>query len=366
MVALESAGLFRNLNHDELSALRRITQERRFTAGQEIFREGEPGDGVYVVNDGLVEISGSLGQNERRVFSRIGSGEVFGEMAVIEHRPRSASATAARDTTVHFIPRGEILYLVERSPGLAMSLLQEISHRLREFNQQYVREVLQADRLAVVGRFARSIIHDLKNPLNIIGLTAEMAGLPNATPELRVQAQERIRKQVERINELIGEILDFTQGGQRAVVLAPTDYREFLQPLLEELHQEAEAKSVTLELQTALPAVTLLLDAKRLRRVFHNLVHNATDVMPDGGKILLRFSQNRAEVATEIEDTGSGIAPEIVGKLFEPFATHGKTQGTGLGLSICKRIIEDHHGRIWARNESGRGAVFAFALPRPN
>jgi signal transduction histidine kinase len=364
MVALESAGLFRNLNRDELSALRRITQERRFAAGQEIFREGEAGDGVYLVKDGLVEISGSLGQDARRVFSQIGPGEVFGEMAVIEHRPRSASATAARDTTVYFIPRGEMLYLVERSPGLAMSLLQEVSRRLREFNHQYVREALQAERLTMVGRFARSIIHDLKNPLNIIGLTAEMAGLPNATPELRAQSQERIRKQVERINELIGEILDFTQGGQSAAVLAPTDYREFLQPLLEELRHEAEAKSVTLELQTALPAVMLLLDAKRLRRVFHNLVHNATDAMPERGKILLRFSQNRVEVVTEIEDTGPGVAPEIADKLFEPFTTHGKAQGTGLGLSICKRIIEDHHGRIWARNERGRGAIFAFALPR--
>jgi len=68
-------------------------------------------------------------------------------------------------------------------------------------------------------------------------------------------------------------------------------------------------------------------------------------------------------VVTEIEDTGPGIAPEIADQLFEVFATHGKAHGTGLGLSICKRIIEDHHGWIEARNECGRGAVFAFGLP---
>ena len=81
--------------------------------------------------------------------------------------------------------------------------------------------MLQAERLAVVGRFARSIVHDLKNPLNIIGLTAEMAGMERATPEMRQQASTRIRKQVERISELIGEILDFTQGSQSDFVLAP-------------------------------------------------------------------------------------------------------------------------------------------------
>ena len=79
--------------------------------------------------------------------------------------------------------------------------------------------------------------------------------------------------------------------------------------------------------------------------------------------ILLRIVQQDNEVVTEIEDTGTGIAPEIADQLFEAFATHGKAHGTGLGLSICKRIIEDHRGWISARNEQGRGAIFSFGLP---
>jgi CRP-like cAMP-binding protein len=75
-------------------------------------------------------------------------------MAVIENKPRSACATWPRKTTVYFIPRAEMLALVERSPALALALLREISHRLREFNRQYLREVLQTERLAIVGRFA--------------------------------------------------------------------------------------------------------------------------------------------------------------------------------------------------------------------
>src|SRR5262245_65487275 len=105
-------------------------------------------------------------------------------MAVLEDKPRSASATAREDTTVYFLERAEMLKLVEKSPTLSLMLLREISHRLREFNQQYLREVLQTERLAIVGRFARSIVHDLKNPLNIIGLTAEMAGLIQAPPAM--------------------------------------------------------------------------------------------------------------------------------------------------------------------------------------
>ena len=99
-------------------------------------------------------------------------------------------------------------------------------------------------------------------------------------------------------------------------------------------------------------------------RAIFNLINNAIDMMPEGGKITLRFAVDEEEVTTEIEDTGPGIAPEIASRLFEPFATHGKQKGTGLGLSICKRIIDDHQGRIFARSEPGRGAIFSFSLPR--
>jgi len=78
-------------------------------------------------------------------------------------------------------------------------------------------------------------------------------------------------------------------------------------------------------------------DPRRLSHVFFNIVDNATDAMPNGGTIFLRFQSNTNEIITEIEDTGPGIAPEITGKLFQPFVTHGKTHGIGLGLSICKK-----------------------------
>ena len=365
MVALESAELFRNLKTNELRALRQVTLEREFMNGQEIFREGDPGDGVYLVKNGQVEISSVLSQGARRVFSQIGPGGLFGEMAVLELRPRSATATAVKDTTAYFIPRGELLSLIERSPGLALSILQVISQRLREFNQHHLREVLQAERLAVIGRFARSIVHDLKNPLNIIGLTTEMACRPDATPEFRATAQDRVRRQVDRISELVSEILYFTQGADTSAALVPMDYQEFLNGFFEELREEAALKSTQLQLAGAPPPVKVLIDPKRLRRVFFNLIHNACDVMPNGGDIVLRFAKSPRELVTEVEDTGPGIAPEIADKLFQAFATHGKEHGTGLGLSICKKIIEEHGGRIWARNEPGRGAVFAFALPPP-
>jgi signal transduction histidine kinase len=361
VATLESAHLFKNLAPDELKTLRNIAKELSFAAGQQIFREGDPGDGVYVIQDGLVEISALVSGTQRRMLSQLGAGEIFGEMAVIENHPRSATATAVKDTKLFFLPRGEILALLQRSPSFAFNALQEISRRLREFDQLHLREVVQAERLAVLGNFARGVIHDLKTPLTIIGLSSEIACMENVSPEKRAEAHERIRKQTWRINDMVGDILEFTRTNATAR-FEPTNYSSFISQLLPELRTEVEAKFSRVELENSPPSANVALDPHRLRRVFFNLVYNATDVMSDG-KIILRFQSMEKEIVTEVEDTGPGIAPQIADTLFQPFATYGKSHGTGLGLSISKKIIEDHGGKIWTRAEKARGAIFCFSLP---
>ncbi len=363
MPVLDKSKLFGGLLTEELQALEQTAQIRHFSAGQNIFIEGDPGDGVYVIAEGMVQISAVVHEQERRVLSRVGPGDYFGEMAVLDNEARSATATAEQDTRAYFLPRDQVLGLLERSPKLAISLVREFSRRMREVNRQFMQEVLQAERLTLVGRFARSIVHDFKNPLNIIGLASELASTENATPEMRKSAKARIRRQVDRLSNMISELLEFTRGEKSNVALASNDYTAFVNQLLDELRPEVHAKAVVLECETELPAIKLPFDPHRLTHVFYNLIHNAVDEMPDGGHIGLRFKVTEHDLTTEIEDTGKGIAPEIASRLFEPFATHGKAQGTGLGLSICKKIIEDHRGQIQARSEPGRGAVFAFTLP---
>jgi signal transduction histidine kinase len=120
---------------------------------------------------------------------------------------------------------------------------------------------------------------------------------------------------------------------------------------------------VTLVLENEPPAVRARINPPRLTRVFHNFINNATDAMPKGGPIRIRFQLTDKELITEVQDCGKGIAPEIAGRLFQAFATYGKANGTGLGLSICRKIIQDHQGRIYAQNAPDGGAVFGFALP---
>jgi signal transduction histidine kinase len=364
MLPLESCNLFGSLSPGELASLKQVTREASFRGGAEIFKEGDAGDVLYVVKSGLVQISAVIADGERQVLSRVPPGDVFGEFAVIDNQPRSATALAEVDTDLYVVPRDALVPLLASSPQFSFSMMREITQRLREFNRQYVRKVIQAERMALVGRFASSIVHDLKNPLTIIGIAAEMACEPKVGPSERRISQQRIQKQVDRISNMVSDILEFTRGSAGSeVMLAVLDYAEFAMPVIDDIAKEIAPKGVAIELVTLAPQIKVPLNPNRLSRVFYNLIHNAVDEMPMGGKVKLHFRVTPTELVTEFEDTGGGIAPQMLDKLFEAFETFGKAHGTGLGLSIAKKIVEEHGGRMYARNVPNGGALFGFTLP---
>lgn len=363
MATLADCKLFSDVPGEDLEALGGAAQELRFLAGQRIFSTGDPGDGVYVVNEGEVELSGSLETSACHVLSRMGPGDVFGELAVLDEQARSANAAASCDSTVSFIPRAKILEVLNHSPKLSLRLLQEISCRLRRVNQEHLREVLQAERLSIVGRFAQSIIHDLKNPLTVIGLSTDLASRDQQISDTTRRKLGLIRKQVDRIEDLVGDVLEFTRGAPPSTSSRKVAYGELVQKVLGNLQEEAALKSTSIELSSPPPAAEIVCDPKRISRVLVNLVNNASDFLPEGGAISVRISVREREVVTEVADTGPGIAPEVLNHLFEPFTSYGKIHGTGLGLSICRRILADHRGWIRGANRPEGGAVFSFGLP---
>ena len=364
MLLVTSTGAFGQLLANELPSLKQTGRPFVFSAGEIIFREGDFGDGLYLVEEGLVEISAKVGHQERRVLARLGPNSIFGEMAVIDDEPRSATATAEIETRLTFVGREAVLGVLKQYPEWLTDLLRELTNRVRTVDRRYLDEILQAERLSLIGRFAQGIVHDFKNPLNIIGMAADVVGADDIPQKDRDEARMQICKQVARLTNMINEVLEFTRGSQATAALIATDYGQFVEEMLGDLGIEAAERNVAIECENLPRGILAALDRRRLPHVFHNLVNNAMDFMPGGGRIILRFCVTEEEVTTDVEDSGPGIAPDIVGKLFEPFATFGKAKGTGLGLSICKRIIEDHRGRIAARSVPGCGAIFSFTLPR--
>ncbi|HSY42573.1 MAG TPA: cyclic nucleotide-binding domain-containing protein, partial [Candidatus Acidoferrum sp.] len=270
-----SAELFQDLDPVALQELRGIARERSFPAGTRIFSENDPGDGVYIIREGQVEIAHLVGDRALCVFSKFGPGDFFGEMAVIDDLPRSATTMAVKETKVYFIPRAEMSALLQRSPELSFKLMREISQRLRDFNQHHLREIIQAERLSTIGNFARSIVHDLKNPLTVINMATEIMSTSGAPMEIRRESYVRVKRQINSINELVSDILDFTQSVPFATSMPATSYRTFIQSFVGELRTEAALRTATVELENEPPEMTLRFDTRRLRRVFLNLINNA-------------------------------------------------------------------------------------------
>jgi signal transduction histidine kinase len=359
----KSIRLFEDLSEEQLAGLDSSWQSRHFQVETAIFKEGDPGDGIYLIAEGEVSISVKMPNQQTCLLATIETGDFFGEMAVLDQGPRSATVTALKPTEVVFIPRQVILDLFHASSEFALRLFNETSARLREFNRKYVEELLQAERLSLVGRFARSIVHDFKNPLNVIRLASEFGIHSGADETARREIHERISVQVDRLSDMINELLEFTRGDRAEVVLSPSNYGHFIKNVVAELGAEAIGKGVELELGSDLPDLELSFDPRRLKHVFHNLIANALDAMDGGGKVTITVRKKDNHLETDIEDTGPGVHPDIATRLFDAFATYGKKQGTGLGLSICQKIVHDHHGEIAALPNPGKGALFRILLP---
>jgi signal transduction histidine kinase len=220
---------------------------------------------------------------------------------------------------------------------------------------------LTAERMAAFGRVAAGIIHDFKSPMAIIRGSAELMELREKTEPVRKQCAT-IQRQVDRMNSLTRDVLEYASG-KSFLEVTTVELARYLAEIRES-HLEACARSgVKLEIAES-PAVRVLMDGDRMRRVFDNILGNAREASRVGDRVTLRWLANDAEgVRIEITDEGPGIPENLLPKLFEPFVTSGKETGTGLGLAIARKIVEDHGASIHAGNREGKGACFTILLP---
>jgi len=220
-------------------------------------------------------------------------------------------------------------------------------------------------KLSTVGRFAAGIAHEIRNPLNSIKarLYAQDRLLP---PESPAREDNRvISDEVVRLEQIVRDFLAFSRPGEprwQVISLA-----EPLRSVAELMGSELGQAGIHLELEVrAEPRVRA--DAAQIQQVLTNLIRNAREATPAGGRVMLRCARREAGRATsaaavlEIEDTGGGIPPEVRPRLFEPFYTTKET-GSGLGLSICAQIVETHGGQIECETQLNVGTTFRILLP---
>ncbi|MBI4655996.1 MAG: HAMP domain-containing protein [Elusimicrobia bacterium] len=228
---------------------------------------------------------------------------------------------------------------------------------------------LEREIARIKDEFLHSITHDLRNPMGAIKGFVEF--LLKEIPGPVTEAQKKILVSIDRASfrllGMINNILDIAkmEAGKMELKFEETSVKEVASRALDLMESLVKRKNIRLVLDSAGNAVAPV-DAGLIERVFMNLIGNAIKFTPENGSITLTLMENGEVITASVEDTGDGIPPEYLSKVFEKFeqVKGQKVGGTGLGLTICKYVVEAHLGRIWVESELGKGAKFSFTIPK--
>lgn len=217
--------------------------------------------------------------------------------------------------------------------------------------------LVQAERLATIGRFASQIAHEIRNPLSSISLNIEL--LEDELKDSGEEARNLIRsvlKELDRLNDIVGEYLQFSRFPK------PHLKRGHVDGVIRDLVQNFKVPEVKIEMSLTPSSPEVWLDESLMRQVLDNLVRNSTEAIEGAGIIRIETEVIDRFMVIRVIDTGHGIAPEIQTRLFEPFFTT-KVQGTGLGLATSQQIIFEHNGHLVVESQPNKGSVFSILLP---
>ena len=240
--------------------------------------------------------------------------------------------------------------------------LSESVQKLKDSQQQ----LIQAEKLTSLGQLAASIAHEVNNPLSGVLIYTQLltkkikdGGIDNNTA---LDYLTKMEFELNRSTKLIRNLLDFAR--QSSPKFQQTNINAIINRAYDLASHTATLQHVEVikELDPALPGLTA--DADQLQQVFTNLILNAIQAMPRGGRLTLRSSITTNQVKIEVQDTGTGISPENMNKLFTPFfTTKAEVKGVGLGLAIAYGIVQRHKGKIDVRSKLGEGTTFTIYLP---
>jgi|GEM_PF-796514 len=269
----------------------------------------------------------------------------------------------------------------------AEAALQAKNEELNAVTQQ----LWQTAKLATMGELASSIAHELNNPLATVSLRIESLTEQTSQDDLRRRELEIIGQEVERMGNLVANLLQFSRRGRKQI--STVDIREEIEKTIELIHYHFRKNNIRVVREFAAEVPGILADRQQLRQLFLNLFTNAGDAMPKGGTLTIRIKRSevrdqgaganltpdprpptsdpkgKAFVVIEIADTGIGIPPEILPKVMEPFySTKPEGKGTGLGLAICRRIAQEHGGTLDITSEGipGKGTKVRITLSSMN
>jgi len=263
---------------------------------------------------------------------------------------------------VRALEQGDYAYPLQVRGGDEVAEVTGTFDRMRKNLQKTHRELLDAERLATIGRMASSISHDLRHSLASVMANAEFLCESNLTPGQREDLYAEIRIAVNQMTDLIESLLEFSRTRES---LHPSygDIRSAVDRAVQGVKAHPEFQRIRIRISGE-GSTEGWFDFKKLERAFLNLLLNACEVVPAGsGKIDIGLRRKGESLEIRIEDNGPGIADAVRDRLFEPFVSHGKENGTGMGLTVVQKILQDHGGDVAVEQTSASGTTFRINIP---
>ena len=263
---------------------------------------------------------------------------------------------------VRALQQGDYAYPLHAQGGDEVAEVTGTFDRMRKNLQKTQRELLDAERLATIGRMASLISHDLRHSLAAVMANAEFLCESNLTPEQREDLYAEIRIAVNQMTGLIESLLEFSRTRES---LRPSygDVRSAVERAVQGVKAHPEFQRIRIRISGE-GSTEGWFDFKKLERVFLNLLLNACEVVPaESGEINIGLRRKGESLEIRIEDNGPGIADAVRDRLFEPFVSHGKENGTGMGLTVVQKILQDHGGDVAVEQTSVSGTTFRVNIP---
>jgi signal transduction histidine kinase len=363
--------------------------KRAYKQGDYVFREGDPGNEMYIISAGKVAISKAVPGGEPLQLGYRGPDELIGEMSLLRDVPRNASGMAIEPVTLLAIAREDFWHLLRTEADFQDTVIQTLMENLMAADIGRVSAAVsehelfdrlgslssEKDRLGELMQLRqetiRFIVHDLRNPLNaVMASLAALTKVLEADPETNVaRFLELGQTSAQRILTMVNAMLEVERldGGDVVLDLAPVDMVKLATDVVERNQALAGVGEVTLTVDVRDDLPSIVADRQRIDRVLTNLADNALKFTPPGGTIRVSFQREGDELVATVNDTGLGIPEDQRERVFDRFAQTEegrKARGFGLGLAFCRSAVTAHGGRIWAEpGEDGQGTKFVFTLP---